>query len=195
LKGLSQAMDRWVLHHAIENIAQNSHTKNVTNICLHLSNEILLQKNSASLIANMLKNSQLRGFNRLIFHVDENWFEIHKAEGEKFLKDMHSLSCGLLLNNYGSTSAREELLKTGGFNFAQLSSKLTKGIVNNKEKQQKLSALISKANDYECTVIASQIEDPQSLSLLWQLGVRLFQGHFIQEAATGLDYDFSQGIG
>ncbi|HBA32948.1 MAG TPA: diguanylate cyclase, partial [Gammaproteobacteria bacterium] len=65
------------------------------------------------------------------------------------------------------------------------------GLSENRENQQVIEAISEKAHRFGQTTIASGINDAESLSVLWGLGVDLVQGDFLQETTIEMNYDFT----
>jgi EAL domain-containing protein (putative c-di-GMP-specific phosphodiesterase class I) len=51
--------------------------------------------------------------------------------------------------------------------------------------------IVNTAHEHDCKVIASRIEDAQSASQLWNVGVDYLQGDFVQQAGQDLVFDFN----
>ena len=62
-------------------------------------------------------------------------------------------------------------------------------------EHDELKALIVMAKAHGLLVLAPQIEDARTAAALWTIGIDYVQGNFVQQASTGLDFDFHASAG
>ena len=169
-------LDRWVLQEAVTAISNNSNTREDATLFIHLAEETLQQSAFFSFVANVLRSSRLRGNQRLIFMLEEQWVLNNLAHARKLSKTIATINCGLCLTRAGSQAQSIELLQELEIHYVRLAPELIKALETNPQ----LEAYVNAANQSNVIVIATQIEDSLNLSNLWALGVRLFEGFFIQ---------------
>ena len=58
--------------------------------------------------------------------------------------------------------------------------------------QDNIREVLKPAKNKGITVIASFVEDASSLSILWQCGVQLIQGNFLQEPSSLMSFTFNE---
>jgi hypothetical protein len=61
--------------------------------------------------------------------------------------------------------------------------------INKSHRLEKVTAIMEIARKNNYITIAEGVENPTSLAILWELGVSLAQGYFIQAPAGSLDFD------
>lgn len=173
-------LDRWVLQAAVTAMTSTNDTREYATLFIHLSEDTLAQKSFFSFTANVFRSSRLRGEQRLIFMLKEKWVVDHLQETVEIIKALNDIRCGACLTRAGDTNETESILHNLNFNFITLSPVLTTNMENDKDITSQLRDIISAATEKGTQAIAIQLEDPKNVSNLWNLGVRLFQGFFIQ---------------
>ena len=58
------------------------------------------------------------------------------------------------------------------------------------QDREELRQIVIQAHENNRKVTAPRIEDAQSASLLWTLGVDYIQGDFVQQAGQDMSFDF-----
>lgn len=174
-------LDRWVLQQAVSAIAENSATREQATLFIHLAEETLQQSTFFSFAANVLRSSRLRGEERLVFMLEENWILNHFHQAREITKALRDIRCGICVTRAGENEQILTMLDDLALNYLRLSPKLTSDGANPKL----LERLIAAATGRGVKVIATQIENSHNLSSLWMQGVRLFEGFFIQPPDTG----------
>lgn len=174
-------LDRWVLQQAVSAIAENSKTREHATLFIHLAEETLQQSAFFSFAANVLRSSRLRGEERLIFMLEENWIINHFHQAREIAKALRDIRCSICITRAGENSQMLPLLADLQLSYLRLSPKLT-GDNNNPKILEELIAAVAGRN---IKVIATQIENSRNLSSLWMQGVRLFEGFFIQPPDAG----------
>jgi len=174
-------LDRWVLQQAVSAIAENSQTREQATLFIHLAEETLQQSAFFSFAANVLRSSRLRGDERLVFMLEENWILNHFHQAREITKALRDIRCGICVTRAGENEQILTMMDDLALNYLRLSPKLTSDGTNPKM----LERLIAAATGRGIKVIATHIENSHNLSSLWMQGVRLFEGFFIQPPDTG----------
>jgi len=174
-------LDRWVLQQAVSAIAGNSATREQATLFIHLAEETLQQSSFFSFAANVLRSSRLRGEERLVFMLEENWILDHFHQAREITKALRDIRCGICVTRAGENEQILTMLDDLALNYMRLSPRLTSDDSNPKLLQR----LINAATNRKINVIATHIENSHNLSNLWMQGVRLFEGFFIQPPDTG----------
>lgn len=169
-------LDRWMLQKAVSTMTEDTSTRENATLFVHLAHETLEQKSFFSFIANVLRSSRLRGNGRLVFMLSEPWVAANIAEAQRIAKALLDIGCGVCLTLAGSTPNTRELMQQLPIHYLRLSPKIT----NQNADTKVLKAILDEANHLKLNVIATHIEDSRNLSSLWMMGIRLFEGFFIQ---------------
>ncbi|MDH5325340.1 MAG: EAL domain-containing protein [Gammaproteobacteria bacterium] len=188
--GQTTKIDRWVIEHAITNMSANSHIRSNTDLFIKLTGKTLTESMLIPWISNSLTQSHVSGERRVIFAVNEKDWLLHGDYSERFNRNIKALQCGIAIDHFGITNNSAQLLSKLRPNYVVFRGSVLDGILDTSDKMQQLRSLILHATKYEVKIIAGSIENPAVLSTLWSMGIRYFQGFFIQEPNANLEFDF-----
>ena len=169
-------LDRWVLQKAVDSITQDSGTRENATLFIHLDKDTLSQKSFFSFAANVLRSSRLRGNGRLVFMLEEPWVLANPQQARQIALGLLDINCGICLTQAGSSNQTPHIIGQLPLHYLRLAPRLT----GQAHDPVQLKAIVAAAKSYGVEVIATCIEDSHNLSSLWLLGIRLFEGFFIQ---------------
>lgn len=169
-------LDRWVLQKAVSAITEDNKTRENATLFVHLAHETLKQKSFFSFVANVLRSSRLRGSGRLVFMISEPWAVDNPEEVQRIAKALLDIGCGICLTLAGSTPRTQDLIQQLPLHYLRLSPTTTSQTYD----APRLKSILELAKTHKLSVIATHIEDSNNLSSLWVMGIRLFEGFFIQ---------------
>jgi DNA-binding response OmpR family regulator/EAL domain-containing protein (putative c-di-GMP-specific phosphodiesterase class I) len=170
-------LDRWILQSAVNAMMADSSTRESATLFLHLSAHTLQQKLFFSFATNLMRNTRLRGNRRIVFILEESWVIAEASAARTLVKALQDAQCGVCLSRAGESPEALHLLDDLVFDYIRLSTGLTGELAKHEER---IAQLVAAARTQESRVIATHVEDARHLAALWQLGVTLFQGFFIQ---------------
>ncbi len=193
-KKLIPKLDRWVIEHAISALANNAHARGGTDIFIKVSFESLQDPMLLPRISNSITSSGLPGEKRIVFEINEKDLMIEQGSIVEFCKQVRKLKCGISITNYGQSPQDIEVFRLLPVDYVKLHGSCLENILVDQKKQQAIRHLIDEALHNKVQIIAGTIEDPATLSLLWDLGARFFQGYYINEPDFSLNYDFALSV-
>jgi len=193
-KGLMHEIDRWVIDHATTKLSDDFHARSHANLFMKLSSESLNDKMLITWVSNYLKNSRIRGQQRLFFELSEHVIVKNMSSIKEFAKSMKDLGCGLVLDHFGDTAHSMEILNELSVDFVKIQSASINEISINNDLRIKYESLIRSALEKCDDVIVGAVENPHNLSLIWDWGVRYVQGYFIQPPHKDLLFDFENTV-
>ena len=115
-------------------------------------------------------------------------------ETKKFIKDLEKLNCGLSVDHFGVTDSSLRIIDQIKPSYVNIRGSVLDGLIVSQKKQAYVRQLLNHAKDNNVIVIASSIEDPATLTYLFSIGIRYFQGYFIQEPSGVLEYNFQNAV-
>ncbi len=180
-QGKREELDRWVLQAAVNTLAEAPNIREEATLFIHLARDTLNHNAFFSFAANVLHASRLRGSNRLVFMLEEPWVAANNQQALNVAKALLDIDCGVCLTQAGATASCEQILRQLPLHYMRLTPTLTRLGFD----PQPLKELLAAAKSEQIQVIASHIESSRNLSSLWLLGVRLFEGFFIQAPDAG----------
>jgi diguanylate cyclase (GGDEF)-like protein len=190
--GFIREIDYWVLDTAFRKIAGLQENGDKTTIFLKLSRAVLADPDLQAWIHGKLKEYQLAG-SSVVFEIQELDAANDLKNAVSFIKAMENLQCKVALEHFGKNN-QPQLLNHVQADFLKIDGSLIENLAGNREDQARVKALIGLAHENEKQCIAECVDNPGSLAILWQYGVDLIQGNFVQEPGRELAYDFEGEI-
>jgi EAL domain-containing protein (putative c-di-GMP-specific phosphodiesterase class I) len=129
---------------------------------------------------------------QLVFEVAETTLQSDLKNFSMLSKALNSIGCKIAIEHYRMSTQPQHLLHIHA-DYLKIDSGLVEGLSRNGGSYTKVAAIMDIAREHNYITIAEGVEDPASLAILWELGVGLAQGYFIQAPTGNRDYNF-QGI-
>ena len=184
-------LDRWVSQQALRSLTSLSGLeREEVNLIVKVTPESYQFGQIINYIANLVRNSKLKGQHRLFLQVDESWAIAHQDSLKQEVKRLKSVGIGFIVDHAGQSDYTPELMKDTVPTMIKLDMGLVAEFNDSEASAKKLSDLLGLANQSGVRVIAGTVEDAKVFASLWSMGVRYFQGYFIQQPGHSLDFDF-----
>jgi multidomain signaling protein FimX len=188
--GLSAAIDRWVVRHAIEALAtlhrEGRQASFFINVCPSaLQDRELLPLIGQTLFATGLKHSAV------IFEADESAIAAAPAQAGTFIKAINQIGCRVCVDNFGAKAGALSHLRGLAIQFIKIEGSLVRNLTNDAASQETLKAVVEVAKTLNAYTVAKSVEKAENLAMLWNFGLDYVQGNYFQEADTQLGYDYT----
>ena len=190
--GSSCEIDYWIFDTAFRNIAELRDKGEDITVYLKLSRSVLADANLPLWILDKLRQYKL-AHSSVVFQIRELDAARELKNAISFFKAMKKLQCKVALEHFGM-GKQPQLLKHVPADILKIDGSLTEKLASNREQQSRVKAIVRLAHDLGIVCIAERIDNPGDLAILWQIGVDMIQGNFIQAPNRVLDYDFEGEI-
>lgn len=190
---LMLAIDRWIIARAVTTLAEHRRPDKQTYFFIKLSDQAIKDTSLAAWIGEKIRESRLAS-NILIFEIDEASALLHLNAARSFVRMIRELACQFSLAHFGAGTNPFSILKHLDVDYLWIDGSLIKSLDREAKHQITVSSLVESANSMGKRVIAENVEDANSLALLWQYGVHYALGHYIQEPSPTLDFEFSPSL-
>jgi diguanylate cyclase (GGDEF)-like protein len=190
-QGLSAAVDRWVTHHAARVLAERYAAGYKTVFFVKLSAATFADLSFGKWIKEQLEHLDLPA-QALVFEFAENCVSEQLDNAKRLCSELRSLGCSIALEHFGSSLGSIELMEQFTVDYVKIDGSFIHDLVNNHANQDSIREVLKPAKDRGISVIASFVEDASSLSILWQCGVQLIQGNFLQEPSSLMSFTFNE---
>ena len=188
--GLLDGIDRWVVSHAIEVIAERMRSGHDTRMLLKISPASFTDDRLLQLIGQQLAAHGVPG-DRLWLEVPEAKVFTHLRQAQAFLAGATALGCKVGLEKFGSGLDSFQLLTHFQPAFLKMDRSFTEDLPRTPEHQQKIRDIAARAQSLGIPSIAEFVQDAATMSFLFTSGVDYVQGHFMAAPAATMNYDFS----
>jgi diguanylate cyclase (GGDEF)-like protein/PAS domain S-box-containing protein len=183
-------IDRWVIRHAIASLAEQRKQGRKVNFFVNLSAQALLEKNLLLWIFDCLREFDARG-GWLTFQIREKHVRDNLRQVTKLIEGLKKIKCQIALDHFGLLAEPDALLNHIKVDFVKLAPNLVSDINSNQEKQDELNNLNEVIIASGVKTIATAVEDANSLTVLWTIGIGYIQGYFLQEPSRTIEYGSS----
>ncbi len=183
-------IDRWVIKHAIENLANERQEGRKVNFFVNISGASLEDESLLLWVCDCLREYKAKGA-WLTFQIKDNDLRTHTQSAKKLIDGLKKIKCQIALDQYGTNQKSEMLLKHLPIDYVKFDQNLLQNLANTQQLQDTLKQLNTSAISHSVKTIALGIEDANSLAILWTVGVNYIQGHFLQEPSINISYDFN----
>ncbi len=183
-------VDRWVIKHAIQELTRQRKDGRKINFFVTLSNASIVDPSTLLMVCDRLREAQAKGA-WLTFQIREADLRAHTQEAKNLVKGLKKIKCQIAITHFGLAPKPESILKRLPIDFVKLDASFLEGLATQQKKQDDLAEINAKIQDHGIKTIATAVEDANSLSVLWTVGVNCIQGYFLQEPSGTIAFDFS----
>ncbi len=173
---LGAAIDRHVIPHLMAAIAGTG-DKHI----IPLSANSVNDPGFAHWFEGQLKKAEVEG-SQILLQVSADSAESGLKSSRRLIGEMQAIGCGIVLADFDNDRRRLQLLEHLPVNMVKLRQGLAHGLSSNSHNQEVIRAVVKAATDSNVTIIADEVQDASDLALLWQCGVKLVTGDFLNEA-------------
>lgn len=186
-------IDRWVIHRAINRLAEHRAHGSDTRFFIKLSAASLIDEGLVQFIGDCLRETRLPG-DALTFEFAEKHAAQHLKHAKNLAKTLQELHCRTALEHFGAGPNSFQLLKHLPVDFLKIDGSFIHNLASDNDNQAMVKSILDTANSMNRKCIAEFVEDAHSLAVLWQSGIHFIQGNFLQEPSESLEYDFTGEI-
>lgn len=183
-------VDRWVIKHAIAELAKQRGEKRKVNFFISLSASSIQDEGTLLWVCDCLRNQKAKGA-WLTFQIRDKDLRNHTQSAKKLIDGLKKIKCQIAVDQFGSNPKAETLLKHLPVDYVKFDVDLMEELATTQEKQDRLNELNALALSHDIRTIAMGIENANSLAVLWTVGVNYIQGYFLQEPSENIGYEFT----
>jgi len=148
---------------------------------ISLSNNSILDLSFTHWFERMLKETEVVG-SQLILQLSAISAESNLKPTRRIIDELKELGCGFVLSEFDNDRRTIQLLEHLPVSMIKLRPGLAQGLSANTANQETIRAVVRAIEPYGITVIADEVQDASDLAVLWQCGVKLVTGDFLNEA-------------
>ena len=148
---------------------------------ISLSNNSILDFSFTHWFERMLKETEVVG-SQLILQLSAISAESNLKPTRRIIDELKELGCGFVLSEFDNDRRTIQLLEHLPVSMVKLRPGLAQGLSSNTANQEIVRAVVRAIESYDITIIADEVQDASDLAVLWQCGVKLVTGDFLNEA-------------
>jgi diguanylate cyclase (GGDEF)-like protein/PAS domain S-box-containing protein len=186
---MMDAIDKWVIRHAVESLVKHRQQYPKTRFFIKLSEQTLHTPEFVDWLSATLEAHKLSG-GAVIFEISETVAVDNLSQVGDVVKRLKAIGCEFGLEHFGSGVDFSNSLTTLDVDYVKINGAFVENMAHDSENQAAVKAIIEMTRQAGKRCIAEFVSDANSLALLWRLGVDYAQGYYIHEPSDQLDYDF-----
>ncbi|MFQ6023744.1 MAG: EAL domain-containing protein [Acidiferrobacterales bacterium] len=187
--GQIHAIDQWVIRHALSGLADLHKDGQKATFFVNLSAHASQNDALLPLIRQTLKDNGLAG-RHLVLETDESTFDDNPEQAAEFMRAVEKLGCRLSLDNFGARLATISQLQDLPIEFLKIDGGLVRDAARDNIKQIALKTIVQIAKLLNRKTIGKNVEDEDTLSLLYSYELDYLQGNYFQHAGITPDFSF-----
>ena len=187
--GKMPELDRWVIRKAISELTQHRRMGHKVNFFINISGPSIDDEMLLLWICDCLREFEAKG-SWLVFQIKDEDARNRAPGLSKLLEGLKKIKCNISIDHFGLAPKPDAYLQNLPIDFVQFDQELVAGLAGNQEKQDKFNQLNRMVQESGIKTIAAGVDETNSLTILWSVGVNYIRGYFIQEPSPTINFDF-----
>ncbi len=179
-------IDRWVIRQAIRELARHRQTKRKINFHIQLSREGAMDDSMLLWVCDCLREFRAKGA-WLYFQFDMEQLRKATPEVIRLIEGLKKINCRISCGGVDDRNLDLDTMEKHQVDIVRLAPSMVENLAADAKAQDRLAALNTQIQEAGIKTIATSIENANTLALLWNIGVNLVQGYFLQEPAPSID--------
>lgn len=180
-------VDMWVLEQALERWG-GMLTENRLRLSINLSATSIAHGETADQIARLVEQARLAP-GALCFELTETSSLISIDAAARFMRDLRSLGCGFVIDNFGSGQSNFAYLKGLPGDYVAIDGGYVKGMTGDAANHAIVDAIHKVGRAHGMLTLAKCVESQATLDALRGIGIDYAQGRYIGAVAPASDLD------
>jgi diguanylate cyclase (GGDEF)-like protein len=135
--------------------------------------------------ADQMKASVVEG-QRVILQIAASAALSNLRPAQRLMKELKPFGCKLAVCEFDTERRTLQLLDHLDVSYIKLQPSLTEDLTSNTKNQEAIRKIVESAEPKGISVMADEVADTSSLAVLWQCGVKLIAGAFLNESTQVL---------
>jgi len=148
---------------------------------ISLSSNSILDFSFPNWFQRMLNETEVEG-SQLILQVSAINAESNLKPTLRVIEELKAMGCSFILSEFDNDRRTIQLLEHLPVDMIKLRPGLAKGLSSNSVNQEIIRSVVRAVDAYDIIIVADEVQDASDLAVLWQCGVKLVTGDFLNEA-------------
>ena len=180
--GMMPAIDRWILENSVRALAERAKQGRNSSLFVRLSDQSLTDKNLLPWIEKLLAGAAGMKPGSMIFEIPEKSAEKYLTDTSEFAEGAKKLKCGFALEHYGighDPLHTLELIKK--VDYLKIEGSINAVLATDPKRNELVKTIVTKAQELGIKTVAERVEKPETMAVLYTLGIEYIQGNIVQE--------------
>ncbi|KEQ11749.1 EAL domain-containing protein [Endozoicomonas numazuensis] len=181
-------IDRWVIRQSVKLLSRKLRNGDDTRLMIHISQASLDDEEFADRLSRLLEAADVPG-HMIILQMTERLIHQHLNQVMTFAERLKPVGCKFSMTQFSGESRSMKIMEHLDLMFVRLDSLFTEKLERNDDSYLKKAT--NNLKSLNKVIIMPRVENAQTLTSIWQLGVDYVQGHYLQPPLESMTYDFS----
>ncbi len=174
------AIDRWIIEKSVLVLTERGKQGHKSSLFVRLSDQSLTDRNLLPWIEKLIAPGL--GGGHLIFEVPEKSAEKYLTDTSAFAEAVKKLKCGFALEHFGighNPMHTLELIKN--VDYLKIDGSISAVLATDPKRSEAVKGYVAKAQESQIKTVAERVEKPETMAVLYTLGIEFIQGNIVQE--------------
>ena len=181
--GMMTAIDRWIVENSVKMMSERAKQGHKSSLFVRLSDQSLTDKGLLPWIEKTLGGVTGIEPGHLIFEIPEKSAEKYLTDTSSFAENVKKLKCGFALEHFGighDPMHTLDLIK--GVDYLKIDGSISAVLATDPKRSDAVKKIVEKAQGAGIKTVAEKVEKPETMAVLYTLGIEFIQGNIVQEA-------------
>ncbi len=188
--GFGKMLDRWIILNALKKLSELRTKGADMRLFIKLSSNSILDKDLPAWLEGQFKTNNISP-SFVCFEIKEQVLISNFKESKILVSALQEMKSEIAIDAFGAGDNPSKILKAIPANYVKICHSLMSEVSDNQDNQNAIREIAEALKPMGTKVIAQFIEDADTLSILWSLGINYTQGNFLQPPSEDPNYDFS----
>ncbi len=179
-------IDRWVVRTGIGELARQRRRGRKAVFFVSLSRAAVASESMLLWVCDCLRECQANGA-WLVFQFREADLAAVSEPAKRLMDGLRKINCRIAVSHYTGRGRCAELLPLLPVDAVKLHPSFLTDLTGDIRRQRRLRETRQQLHELGIKTIATAVEEPQSLSLLWHAGVHYVQGFLLQRPTRSIE--------
>ncbi|WP_422139505.1 EAL domain-containing protein [Endozoicomonas sp. ALC020] len=181
-------IDRWVIRQSVKLLSRKLRNGEDTRLMIHISQASLDDEEFTERLSRLLQAADVPG-HMIILQMAERLIHQHLNQVKSFAERLQPVGCQFAMTQFSGESRSMRIMEHLDLVFVKLDYLFTEKLDRNDDAH--LRKATKNLKSLNKVIIMPGVENAQTLTSIWQLGVDYMQGHYLQPPLESMTYDFS----
>jgi len=146
-----------------------------------LSSNSILDFSFPNWFERMIHETEVEG-SQVVLQVPGSVARSHLEPTLRMIEELKRFGCAIALADFDNERQNVQLLEHLPVDMIKLRSDLAQGVASNTANQEIIRSVVRAIDKRDITIVADEVKDASDMAVLWQCGVKLVTGDFLNEA-------------
>lgn len=185
------SIDRWIIKNAIKDLAKQRREGRKIVLFVTVSRASITDDSFLLWVCDCLRDARAKG-SWLVFQFKEEDLLAFDEGARPLLVGLRKINCRVAMDGFSDASQSMHFLNGTNLDFVKLRPDFMRDLAVSNERQNTLREINANFEDRGLKTVATAVEDPNSLAILWNVGINYVQGFFLQKPTSSIICEYEE---